>query len=50
MDLESRKDHVVLQPPIPAVPNLTLSPDGRWLCFPLTERHTQELMPIEKWL
>lgn len=49
MDLESRKAHLVLQPPIPAVPNLTISPDGRWLCFPLIERYSQELMLIEKW-
>jgi len=49
MDLGSRKGHLVLQPPRPAVPNLTISPDGRWLCFPLIERYSQELMMIEKW-
>jgi Tol biopolymer transport system component/predicted Ser/Thr protein kinase len=49
LDLESRKDHLVLHSPIPAVPNLTMSPDGHWLCFPLTERNSQELMMIEKW-
>lgn len=50
MDLESRKVNLVLQPPRPAVPNLTISPDGHWLCFPLIERYSQELMMIEKWL
>ena len=49
MDWESRKVQLVLHPPIPAVPNLTISPDGRWLCFPLVERNSQELMMIDKW-
>lgn len=49
LDLESRRDVHVLQPAIPAAPNLTLSPDGRWLCFPLMERNSQELMMIENW-
>jgi len=49
LDLESRRDVHVLQPAIPAAPYLTLSPDGRWLCFPLIERNSQELMMIENW-
>ena len=49
MDLESRKVELVLHPPIPAVPNLSISPDGRWLSFPLVERNSQELMMIDKW-
>ena len=50
MDTESRKIQLLFRPPIPAVPNLTISPDGHWLCFPLVERNSQELMMIEKWL
>jgi Tol biopolymer transport system component/predicted Ser/Thr protein kinase len=49
MDLATRKVQLILQPPIPAAPNLTMSPDGHWLCFPLIERNSQELMMIENW-
>ena len=42
LDLESRRDVRVLETSIPAVPNLTISPDGRRLCFPLVERNSQE--------
>lgn len=49
MDLGSGKVRLVLRPPIAAVPNLTVSPDGRWLCFPLIERNSQELMMVERW-
>ena len=45
-DLESGQDRLVLVPPKPAVPQLALSPDGRWLCFPLSERDSQELVMI----
>jgi Tol biopolymer transport system component len=47
MDLETHRDQLVLQPAIPAVPQMDISPDGRWLCFPLVERNSQELMMIE---
>ena len=49
LDLASRRDQLVFRPAIPALPNLALSPDGRWLCFTLTERSSQELMMVEKW-
>ena len=49
LDLETRRDVRVLAPPIPALPNVTMSPDERWLCFPLVERNSQELMMIENW-
>jgi TolB protein len=48
-DLQTRRDELVFQPPLPALPNLTISPDGRWLCFPLIERNSQELLMIENW-
>jgi hypothetical protein len=48
-DLQTRQDQLVFQPVVPASPNLTISPDGRWLCFPLIERDSQELMMIENW-
>ena len=48
-DVEKRQDRVVFKPAIPAVPQLAISPDGRWLCFSLIERNSQELMLIEKW-
>jgi dipeptidyl aminopeptidase/acylaminoacyl peptidase len=48
-EVEKRQDRVVFQPAIPAVPQLAISPDGRWLCFSLIERNSQELMLIEKW-
>jgi len=46
MELETRRDRLVLRPAIPAVPHLTMSPDGRWLCFPLVERKSKELMMV----
>ncbi len=48
MDLETRQDHMVFRPSVPAVPQLAISPDGRWLCFSLIERNSQELMLVEK--
>jgi Tol biopolymer transport system component len=49
LDLQTRRDELVFQPPLPASTNLTMSPDGRRLCFPLVERNSQELMMIENW-
>jgi serine/threonine protein kinase len=49
LDLQTHGDQIVFRPAIPASPNLTMSPDGRWLCFPLVERDSQELMMIENW-
>jgi eukaryotic-like serine/threonine-protein kinase len=49
LDLQTRRDELLFQPPLPALTNLTMSPDGRRLCFPLVERNSQELMMIENW-
>jgi Tol biopolymer transport system component len=49
LDFETRRDELVFQPPLPATANLTMSPDGRRLCFPMVERNSQELMMIENW-
>jgi len=49
LDLDSKRDEVVFQPPFRATENLAISPDGRRLCFPLVERNSQELMMIENW-
>lgn len=46
-DLQSRKNRLVFRPVTPIAPNLTISPDGRYLCFPEIERNSQELMMIE---
>jgi serine/threonine protein kinase len=48
-DIQTRRDELVFQPPLVPLSNLTMSPDGRWLCFPLIERNSQELMMIENW-
>ena len=49
LDAATKRSQLVMRPPIPAVPHLSISPDGRWLCFPLIERNSQELMMVEKW-
>ena len=49
LNIESRRDDVLFQPPMAVAASLTLSPDGRWLCFPLIERSSQELMMLENW-
>jgi hypothetical protein len=49
LDLQTLRDQVVFRPAVSASGNLTMSPDGRWLCFPLVERDSQELMMIENW-
>jgi Tol biopolymer transport system component len=49
LDLQTRRDQVVFRPAVPASGNLAMSPDGRWLCFPLVERDSQELVMIENW-
>lgn len=46
-DIESHRDTLVFQPAIPASAHLTISPDGRYLCYPQIERNSQELMLIE---
>ncbi len=46
-DAQSHRDTLVFQPAIPAWPHLTISPDGRYLCYPQIERNSQELMLIE---
>ena len=49
LDLQTRQDQVVFRPAAHTSGSLTMSPDGRWLCFPLVERDSQELMMIENW-
>jgi eukaryotic-like serine/threonine-protein kinase len=49
LDLQTLRDQVAFRPAVSASGNLTMSPDGRWLCFPLVERDSQELMMIENW-
>jgi len=47
LDIQLREDKLIFQPAIPASPHLTISPDGRYLCFPEIERSSQELMMLE---
>ncbi len=47
INLQSREDRLIFQPTTPISPNLTISPDGRYICFPEIERNSQELMMIE---
>ena len=47
INLQSHDNRLVFQPTTPIVPNLTISPDGRYLCFPQIERNSQELMMVE---
>ncbi len=47
LDLESHRSMVVFRPVIPADPVLTISPDGRYICYPQIEHHSQELMLVE---
>jgi len=49
VDPQTRRDELVFQPQLRAATRLTMSPDGRRLCFPLVERNSQELMMIENW-
>jgi Tol biopolymer transport system component len=49
LDVESRRDSLMFRPSIPAAAYLTVSADGQWLCFPLVERYSQELMMLENW-
>jgi len=46
-DVQGQRDTLVFKPAIPAAPNLAISPDGRYLCFPQIEHNSQELMLIE---
>jgi len=48
-NIESQRENVLFRPSISAAPFLTRSPDGRWLCFPLIERYSQELMMLDNW-
>jgi serine/threonine protein kinase len=48
-DMDSRRDSLFFHPAVPASKNVALSPDGQWLCFPLIERLSQELMMLENW-
>jgi hypothetical protein len=47
INLQSHDNRLVFQPTTPIVPNLTISPDGRYLCFPVIGRNSQELMMVE---
>ena len=47
LDLQSGSNRVVFRPSTPVVPNLTLSPDGKYLSFPVVERNSQELMMVD---
>jgi Tol biopolymer transport system component len=47
INLQSHENRLVFQPTTPINPSLTISPDGRYLCFPEVERNSQELMMVE---
>jgi len=47
INLQSHEDRLVFEPSTPVTPYLTISSDGRYICFPEIERNSQELMMIE---
>ena len=49
LNVASGRDQLLYQPAITAMPHLSLSPDARWLAFPMVERNSQELLMLEKW-
>ncbi len=47
INLQSHENRLILQASTPAVPNLTISAEGRYLCYPEIEHNSQELLMIE---
>jgi hypothetical protein len=47
ISLPAREDRLVFRPTAPVVYGLTVSPDGRYLCFPVIEHSSEELMMVE---
>jgi Tol biopolymer transport system component len=47
INLQSHESKLVFQPTTPINPTLSISPDGRYVCFPEIVRNSQELMMVE---